>query len=120
MSRSRIDPFVAVDKLPAKAVTCRSALAVSKFNQPTLPSEDLDGEFATVFTRHCPLHGFHQGRWEAPVVLKLLGAVVHADVGALADVFVVGAFVGVLESSLAADIVDEDDAVVSPAVLDIL
>src|SRR6202030_4105331 len=47
------------------------------------------------------------GRRDASVILKLLGAIPDVDAGAPADVFVVGALVSILEPTPAADVVDE-------------
>ena len=44
----------------------------------------------------------------ATVILELLGAILNADAGALADIFVIGALVGVLEPAPAAYIVNQD------------
>ena len=56
----------------------------------------------------------------AAVVLELLGAVVDGDAGALADVLVIGALVGILEAAPAADVVDEDGREVGPAGLNVI
>src|SRR5262249_6606239 len=61
---------------------------------------------------HGPLDALDDGRGRAAVVLELLGAVVDLDAGALAQVLVVGALVGVLEAAPAADVVDQDGPVV--------
>jgi len=50
----------------------------------------------------------------------LLGAILDADAGALADVLVVGAFVGILESPPAAHVVDQDGLEVSAARLHVI
>ena len=81
----------------------------AKLDQPALPGENFGGEFPAVFAGHRPLDALNDGGDRASVVLELLGAILHADAGTLANVFVVGAFVGILEAAPAADVVDEDD-----------
>ena len=51
------------------------------------------------------------------VVLELLSAIEYLDAGFLADEFVVGAFVDVLETAPAADVVDQDDIEIGLALL---
>ena len=70
--------------------------------------EDLGRQLAAVLAGHRALDALDDGRDRAAVVLELLRAVVDGDAGALADVLVVGAFVGVLEPAPAADVVDQD------------
>ena len=105
---SPFDCAVLVDQHPPQAVAGRPALAVAELDQPALPLEDLGGQLPAVLAGHRALDALDDGRDRAAVVLELLGAVVDADAGALADVLVVGALVGVLEPAPAADVVDED------------
>jgi hypothetical protein len=70
--------------------------------------KDLGRQFAAVFARHRAFDALDDVRGGRTVVLELLGAVVDGDPGALADVFIVAAFVGVLKTTPAADVVGED------------
>src|SRR3546814_2076077 len=62
---------------------------------------------------------FRSRDWAA-IVLELLGAVNDRDASAFADIFVVGALVGVLEAAPAAHVIDQDDGKVRRAALDVL
>ena len=104
----RLRRAVLVDQLRRKPVARRSALAEAELDQPALALEDLRGQLAAVLAGHRALHALDDRRDRAAVVLELLGAVDDADAGALADVLVVGALVGVLEAAPPADVVDED------------
>ena len=81
---------------------------ITELDQSALPSEDLDGELSAVFAGHRALDALDDGGDRASVILELLGAILHADAGALADVFVIGALVRILKPAPAADVVDED------------
>ena len=83
-----------------------------------LPLEDLGRQLTAVFASHRPLHALHDGRDRAPVILELLGAVLNANACALADVFVVGALVGILEPAPAAHVIDQDHLEVGAPRLD--
>ena len=80
----------------------------AELDQPALTREHLGGQLAAVFAGHRALDALDDGRDRAAVILELLGAVLNADAGALADVFVVGALIGVLKPAPAADVVDQD------------
>ena len=84
-----------------------------------MPEEDLLGELLAVIGRGDPLDVLQDDRREAPVVLELIGAVMDADAGAFADEFVVSAFVDVLESAPAGDVVHQDAIEIGTAKLDI-
>ena len=86
----------------------RSALAVAQLDQAALAGEDLDREFPAVFPGHGPLDRLDDGGADAAVVLELLGAVLDPDAGPLAEVFVIGAFVGILKPAPATDVVYQD------------
>ena len=101
------DPAL-IDEQAPQAVAGRPALAVAEFDQAALAGENLGRELPAVFAGHRALDALDDGRDRAAVVLELLGAVLDGDAGALADVLVVGALVGILESAPAADVVDED------------
>jgi hypothetical protein len=83
-------------------------LAETEFDQPALAGENLHGKLAAVLTSHRALHALHDGRDRVSIVVELLGAILHADASALADVFIVGALIGVLETAPPADVVDKD------------
>lgn len=91
----------------------------SAFNQSALSSKYLDREFTAIFASHRALDGLEQGRGETPIVLKLLGAIVNANIGALADVFVLGALVYVLKSAPSTHVVNQNIGIVSAPALNI-
>jgi hypothetical protein len=66
-----------------------------------------------------PFDALDDGGDRRTVILELLGAVGDLDAGAAADVLVIGALIGVLESPPAADVVDQDDLKIGFARLDI-
>jgi len=109
-----------VDQHPAQPITGGATLAVAQFDQPALAGEHLGRQFPAVFTGHRPFDALDDGGHRRAVVLELLGAVGNLDAGAAADVLVVGALVGVLETPPAADVVDQDDLEVRLARLDLL
>ena len=108
-------PATAVDQATPQAISSRTTLAKAELDQAALAGEDLGGELAAVLTGHRTLDALDDGGDRAAVILKLLGAVLHPDPGTAADVLVVGALVGILEAAPAADIVDQDGAVVGAA-----
>ncbi len=110
---------VLVDAHAPQPVARRPALAVAPLDQPALAGEHLGRQLAAVLARHRPLDPLDDGRDRRAVIGELLGAVMHRDAGALADVFVIGAFVGVLEPTPAADVVDQDDLEIGAAPLDV-
>ncbi|MNE64665.1 hypothetical protein D3C80_1600870 [compost metagenome] len=105
--------------MPAQAKAGRAALPVPQIDEAALAGEDLGRQLTAVLPGHRPLHALDDGRGEAAVILELFGAVVHGDAGLAAQVLVVGAFIGVLETPPAADVVDEDGLEVGPPGLDI-
>ena len=58
------------------------------------------------------LDAFDDSRNRTAIVIELLRAVLDCDPSALADVLVVGTFIRVLETSPAANVVNEDHGVV--------
>src|SRR3546814_6968686 len=66
------------------------------------------------------LYTLEEGGDVAAIVLELLSAVNDRDASAFADIFVVGALVGVLEAAPAAHVIDQDDGKVRRAALDVL
>lgn len=86
----------------------RAALPEAEFDQPALPDEHVGRKLAAVSARHHPFDAFDDRRAGAPVVLELLSTVIDGDVRPVANVLVVCAFIGVLEPSSAADVVDKD------------
>src|ERR1039458_4298844 len=83
------------------------------------PIKDLGGKLAAVLTGHGPLHALNDCRNGAAIILKLLGAIVHINLRASANVLVIGALVGILESSPTADIVDKNCTEIRLAILHI-
>ena len=108
-----------VDAHPPEPIAGDAALPVAELDQPALAGEHLDRQLARVLAGHRPLDPLDDGRDRRAVVGELLGAVVHGDAGALADVLVVGALVGVLEAAPAADVVDQHHLEVGAAALDV-
>ena len=108
-----------VDELTAQPVSGRPALADTTLDQAALTREHLDRQFTAVFTGHRALDAFEDSRADAAVILELFRAVLDGDARALADIFVVGALVGILEPAPAADIVDKDGRKICPAGLNI-
>jgi hypothetical protein len=93
--------------------------AGAQLYQAALTREHFRRELPTVLPRHRPLHAFDDRRYRDSVVLELLGAVLHTDAGALADVFIVRAFIGILESSPATHIGDQDGRKIRRVILDV-
>src|SRR6202030_3855398 len=54
------------------------------------------------------------------IILELLGTVLHADAGALADVLVIGTLIGILKSTPSAYIVDQDGREIDFVALNII
>jgi hypothetical protein len=94
-------------------------LPKAQLDQAALPGEHLGRQLPAVFARHRALDALDDGGHGRAVVLELLGAVGDLNSGAAADVLVIGAFVGVLEPTPAADVVDEDDLEVGLACFDV-
>ena len=92
---------------------------VAELDQPALAGEHLGRQLTRVLAGHRPLDTLDDGRDRRAVVGELPGAVVHGDAGALADVLVVGALVGVLEAAPAADVIDQHHLEVGAAALDV-
>ena len=57
-----------------------------------------------LFPSHCTFDG---GRDRGAVVFDLLGTICEVNVGALADIFAVGAFIGIQKMSLVAKMVNQ-------------
>ena len=72
--------------------------------------------------RNCsvnPLDGLQKVRADAAFVLELVAAVMGPDAGSGTFMLVIGAFVGILKSAPAADVIDEDCLEVGLAGLDL-
>src|ERR1035441_10475469 len=76
-----------------------TSLTEPQFDKVALADKDLGRQFAAVFAGHGALYAFDDCRDRTAVILKLLGTVVDVDLGAAAEVFVVGAFISVLKAS---------------------
>ena len=90
---------VLIDQPTAEPVTGVAALSEAQFDQSALAGEYFCRQLAAVFTGHGPLHRLDDRRGDAAVVLELLGAIADLDPRAPADIFVIGALVGVLEAA---------------------
>jgi hypothetical protein len=90
-----------------------------EFDLTTLTGEDLDREFAAVFSGHCTLHALDDSRDRTAIIFELLGAVVDAYAGALANILIIGAFVRILKAAPAAYVVNENRLEVCLATLDV-
>lgn len=109
-----------IDQNASQPVASRATLAETQLNQAALPSEYLGRQLAAVFASHRTLDALDDGRHRRTVVFELLCAVRDLDARATADVFVIGALIGVLESAPAADVIDQNDLEVRAACLDVL
>ena len=80
----------------------------SKLNESALPRKDFDRELPAIFSRHGSFERLHQRRRHASIICELLAAIVNADTCSLQNIFVICAFVGVLEPSPAAHVVNQE------------
>lgn len=110
---------VVVDQHAAQSIAGRPSLPEAHLNQTALPGKHLRRQLPAVFAGHGPLYPFNNGRDRRAVVLELLGAVRNLNASPAADVLVIRALVGVLESPPSTNVVDEDDAEVCIAIDDI-
>lgn len=101
---------ILIDEHPAETVAGGPSLFVAKLDQTTRSLKNLGGEFEAASACHHALHHLAHVRHHAAVVLELLRAVVHGNSLAATDELVVGTFVGVLESTPTAHVIDEDRA----------
>ena len=111
------DGALLIYQYTSQPVTCRSTLAVTQFDQPALPGEDLGREFPAVLTGHRSLDALHDGRDWRSVIFELLCAVRDLYASTPADVFVIGAFVRILEPAPAAHVVGKDYLKIGEATL---
>ena len=81
-------------------------MPISELDEATLACEYLGREFTAVFPCHGAFDAFDDGGDWGAIVLELLGTIDHPNASLLADVFVVGTFVGVLEPSPSTDVID--------------
>ena len=100
---------IGANELTPQTETRRSSLTIAEFNHTHLPREYLDGKLAAVLSCHCSLECLYQGRVRASIVLELFRTVVDLDVRTFACVLVISAFIGVLKSAPAADVINEND-----------
>jgi hypothetical protein len=108
-----------VNKPAAQPISRGATLAETELDQTALAREDLDREFPAVFAGHRALNALDDGGDRTSVILELLGAILHADASALADIFVVSALVRILKPAPAADVVDEDGRKIGHSMLDV-
>lgn len=106
-------------QLPAQPVSRHPALTVPQFDQAALSCEHFHGELSAVLCSHRSLHRFDQSGYRAAVVLELFGGIVNIDSSSSADVFVVGTFVGIEETSPPADVIDQDNAEIRSSRFDV-
>ena len=92
----------------------------AQFDQAALSSKHLGRQLPAVFASHRTFDALDDGGHRRAVVFELLGTVSDLDSGASADVFVVGALVGILKPAPAADVVDQDDLEIGFAQLHVL
>lgn len=109
-----------IDQLPAQAEAGRPALPVAVLNQAALAGEHLDRKLAAVFAGHLALEHLLDVGAEAAVVLEGLGTILHVDSGPPADEFVVRRLVGILETTPAADVVNENDREIGLSALHVI
>jgi hypothetical protein len=103
----------------SRSVPWRRARSISKPNDARLTNKGFDRQLATILGGHRSFDAFHNGSERAPVVLKLLRAIVNLDTSALADMFIVTALVGVLKTSPTAHVINKDDLKIGVAGLNI-
>lgn len=97
---------ILADQYAAQAKSCRATLAIAQLDQAALARKDLDRQLAAVFARHRSFHTLDDGGDGAAVLLELLGAILDLNVGATADVFVIGGFIGILKPALLGVVTD--------------
>ena len=95
---------VFIDQLAAHSVTGRAALPKAQGSPTAMTDGHFRGKLAAILARHHTLHIFQDGGDKAAIVFELLGTVRDPDTRVLADEFVIGALIGVLEATPAADI----------------
>jgi hypothetical protein len=108
-----------VDHQASEAVADGSANAVSKARDPAVSGVHLDGELPAPLGGHAALQAFRDPGNKGAVVLEDLRAVFDLDAAPLAQEFVVGTLVDILEPAPATDVVDEDVVEVGSARLHI-
>ena len=99
---------ILVDAHAAQPVPRHTPLAEAVLDEAALAGEHLVRELAGVFGGHGALDGLDDVGHRAAVVDELLHAVVDLDVGFLTGILDRRALVGVLETSPAAYVVDQD------------
>src|SRR3954470_18870489 len=97
-----------VNHQASEAVANGSANAVSKARDPAVSGVHLDGELPAPLGGHAALQAFRDPGNKRAVVLEDLGAVFDLDAAPLAQEFVVGTLVDILEPAPATDVVNED------------
>src|SRR6202007_1081347 len=105
---------------PTKPKPGKPALPKTEFNQTALANEDLSGKFAAILARHSTLYTLDDGRNGAAIILKLLGAIMHFNLGSSADVLVISAFVCILKTSPTANVVYQNRIEIGVAALHVL
>jgi len=101
-----LDGALHVDKGSPQPIARRAALSEAQLDQPALAGEHLGRQLAAVLPSHRSFHALDDGGAQTSVILKLLGAILDVDACAPTDVFVVGAFISVLEPAPTADVID--------------
>ena len=105
---------------PAQTESSSATLLETLLNQSAGSLKNFGRQFAAVFTGHRAFDAFdNRGPWSA-VIFKLLGTIMHRHTRPAADVFVIGALIGILEASPATDIIYKDGGEVDFSVLNIL
>ena len=88
-----------VNQHPPQAKSGKAALFVTQIDKTRLAGEHFARQLTAVFRSHCSFDTLYNGGDRAIVVSELFGAVLHPNAGFFADVFIVGAFIGVLKTS---------------------
>ena len=118
-AEDRFDVAVLIDQCPTQAEASGTALSITLFDEPPLAGEDLYRKLPAVFASHGALEALEHGAHRRPVILELFGAIGDLNSGAAADVLVVGALIGVLETAPAADIINQDHLEIGGAGFDV-
>src|SRR4051794_39379583 len=108
-----------VDHQASEAVADGSANAVPKARDPAVSRVHLDGELPAPLGGHPPLQAFCDPGNKGAVVLEYLRTVFDLNAAPLAQEFVVGTLVDILEPAPATDVVNEDVVEIGSARLNI-
>jgi hypothetical protein len=93
---------------PSQAISRQTALAISQLRQSLLSSVYLTSQFSTVLTSHDPLESLDNGAGYRTIVRKAFGTIVNGNPGGLAQKFIVGSLIRILEPPPTAHVIYEN------------